>query len=67
MKQCVAALLGFTTIAVASFAIATFIAGLFLLLFLAFLILALTATREKNTRQIALCGPVTLWPIKNSG
>jgi uncharacterized membrane protein YtjA (UPF0391 family) len=41
-----AALLGFTTIAGASFAIAKFLAGLFLLLFLVFLIIALTAARR---------------------
>ena len=42
----IAALLGFTTIAGASFAIAKFIAGLFLLLFVVFLILALTTARS---------------------
>jgi uncharacterized membrane protein YtjA (UPF0391 family) len=42
----VAALLGFTTIAGASFAIAKFLAGLFLLLFLAFLIIGLMAARR---------------------
>jgi uncharacterized membrane protein YtjA (UPF0391 family) len=42
----VAALLGFTTIAGASFAIAKFVAGLFLLLFLVFLILHLTGIRK---------------------
>lgn len=42
----VAALLGFTTIAGASFAIAKFIAGLFLLLFVVFLILAITGLRK---------------------
>ena len=41
-----AALLGFTTIAGASFAIAKFLAGLFLLLFLIFLILGMTAARK---------------------
>ena len=41
-----AALLGFTTIAGASFAIAKFLAGLFLLLFLVFLVIALTAARK---------------------
>jgi uncharacterized membrane protein YtjA (UPF0391 family) len=41
-----AALLGFTTIAGASFAIAKFLAGLFLVLFLVFLILGLTAARK---------------------
>jgi len=41
-----AALLGFTTIAGASFAIAKFLAGLFLLLFLVFLVIALTAGRR---------------------
>jgi uncharacterized membrane protein YtjA (UPF0391 family) len=41
-----AALLGFTTIAGASFAIAKFLAGLFLLLFLVFLILALVGARK---------------------
>ena len=39
----IAAVLGFTTIAGASFAIAKFLAGLFLLLFVVFLIIALTA------------------------
>lgn len=42
----VAALLGFTTIAGASFAIAKVIAGLFLLLFVVFLILAITGLRK---------------------
>jgi len=42
----IAALLGFTTIAGASFAIAKFLAGLFLILFLVFLIIALTAARR---------------------
>jgi len=42
----IAALLGFTTIAGASFAIAKFMAGLFLVLFLVFLVVALTATRK---------------------
>jgi uncharacterized membrane protein YtjA (UPF0391 family) len=41
-----AAVLGFTTIAGASFAIAKFLAGLFLVLFLVFLIIALTAARK---------------------
>jgi uncharacterized membrane protein YtjA (UPF0391 family) len=41
-----AALLGFTTIAGASFAIAKFLAGLFLILFLVFLVLALAAARR---------------------
>jgi uncharacterized membrane protein YtjA (UPF0391 family) len=39
----IAALLGFTTIAGASFAVAKFLAGLFLLLFLVFLVIALAA------------------------
>jgi uncharacterized membrane protein YtjA (UPF0391 family) len=42
----IAALLGFTTIAGASFAVAKFLAGLFLLLFLVFLIIGLTAVRS---------------------
>ena len=42
----VAALLGFTTIAGASFAIAKFLAGLFLLLFLVFLVLAIVGARK---------------------
>ncbi len=42
----VAALLGFTTIAGASIAIAKMLAGLFLLLFLVFLILGVAATRR---------------------
>ena len=42
----VAALLGFTTIAGASIAIAKFLAGLFLALFLVFLIIGLTAARK---------------------
>ena len=41
-----AALLGFTTIAGASFAIAKFLAGLFLILFLVFLIIALSAAKR---------------------
>jgi uncharacterized membrane protein YtjA (UPF0391 family) len=41
-----AALLGFTTIAGASFAVAKFLAGLFLLLFLVFLVIGLTAARK---------------------
>jgi uncharacterized membrane protein YtjA (UPF0391 family) len=39
----IAALLGFTTIAGASFAVAKFLAGLFLVLFLLFLVIALAA------------------------
>ena len=42
----IAALLGFTTIVGASFAIAKFLAGLFLLLFLVFLIIAMMAARR---------------------
>ena len=42
----VAALLGFTSIAGASFFIAKFIAGLFLVLFLVFMILAIAGVRK---------------------
>jgi uncharacterized membrane protein YtjA (UPF0391 family) len=42
----IAALLGFTTIAGASFAIAKFLAGLFLILFLVFLIIAMMAANR---------------------
>jgi len=42
----IAALLGFTTIAGAALGIAKFLAGLFLLLFFAFLIIGLTAARR---------------------
>ncbi len=42
----IAAALGFTSVAGASFAIAKFLAGLFLVLFLIFLILGLTAARK---------------------
>lgn len=42
----VAGLLGFTSIAGASFAIAKFMAGLFLLLFVVFLILAIVGVRK---------------------
>jgi uncharacterized membrane protein YtjA (UPF0391 family) len=42
----IAALLGFTTIAGASIAIAKFLAGLFLLLFVIFLVIAVTAARR---------------------
>jgi uncharacterized membrane protein YtjA (UPF0391 family) len=42
----IAALLGFTTVAGASIVIAKFLAGLFLLLFLVFLIIGLTAARR---------------------
>jgi uncharacterized membrane protein YtjA (UPF0391 family) len=42
----IAALLGFTTIAGASIAIAKFLAGLFLVLFLVFLVIGLMATRR---------------------
>jgi uncharacterized membrane protein YtjA (UPF0391 family) len=42
----ISALLGFTTIAGASFAIAKFLAGLFLVLFLVFLIIAIGAGRR---------------------
>ena len=42
----VAALLGFTTIAGASIAIAKFLAGLFLMLFLVFLVIGMAATRK---------------------
>jgi uncharacterized membrane protein YtjA (UPF0391 family) len=41
-----AAMLGFTTIAGASFAIAKFLAALFLILFLVFLILGMTAAKK---------------------
>ena len=41
-----AGLLGFTTIAGASFAIAKFMAGLFLVLFLVFLVLAIVGVRK---------------------
>jgi uncharacterized membrane protein YtjA (UPF0391 family) len=42
----IAALLGFTTIAGASIAIAKFLAGLFLVLFLVFLILGMSAAKR---------------------
>jgi uncharacterized membrane protein YtjA (UPF0391 family) len=42
----VAGVLGFTSIAGASFAIAKFLAGLFLLLFVIFLILAIAGVRK---------------------
>jgi uncharacterized membrane protein YtjA (UPF0391 family) len=42
----VAALLGFTSIAGASFAIAKFLAGLFLVLFIVFLIIAVAGIRK---------------------
>jgi uncharacterized membrane protein YtjA (UPF0391 family) len=42
----VAAMLGFTNIAGGAFAIAKFLAGLFLVLFLVFLILGVTAARK---------------------
>jgi uncharacterized membrane protein YtjA (UPF0391 family) len=42
----IAAVLGFTTIAGASIAIAKFMAGLFLVLFVVFLVIALTAARK---------------------
>jgi uncharacterized membrane protein YtjA (UPF0391 family) len=42
----VSGLLGFTTIAGASFVIAKFLAGLFLLLFVVFLILAIAGVRK---------------------
>lgn len=42
----IAALLGFTTIAGATFAIAKFLAGLFLVLFLIFLVLGLMGARR---------------------
>ena len=42
----IAALLGFTTIAGASIAIAKFLAGLLLLLFLVFLVIGLAAARK---------------------
>ena len=42
----IAALLGFTTIAGASFAVAKFLAGLFLILFLVFLVIGLSAARR---------------------
>ena len=41
-----AALLGFTTIAGASFAVAKFLAGLFLFLFLVFLVVGIVTARE---------------------
>jgi uncharacterized membrane protein YtjA (UPF0391 family) len=42
----IAAVLGFTSIAGASIAIAKFLAGLFLVLFLVFLVIGLTAARK---------------------
>jgi uncharacterized membrane protein YtjA (UPF0391 family) len=45
----IAAALGFSSVAGASFAIAKFLAGLFLLLFLIFLVLGLTAYRKITT------------------
>lgn len=42
----VAALLGFSTIAGASIAVAKFLAGLFLVLFLVFLVIGMTAARK---------------------
>jgi uncharacterized membrane protein YtjA (UPF0391 family) len=42
----IAALLGFTTIAGASFAVAKFLAGLFLFLFLLFLVIGIVTARE---------------------
>jgi uncharacterized membrane protein YtjA (UPF0391 family) len=42
----ISAALGFTDVAGASFAIAKFLAGLFLVLFLIFLVLGLTAYRK---------------------
>ena len=42
----IAAVLGFTSIAGASIAIAKFLAGLFLILFLVFLVLAIVAARK---------------------
>jgi uncharacterized membrane protein YtjA (UPF0391 family) len=42
----IAALFGFTTIAGASIAIAKFLAGLFLILFVVFLLIALSAGRR---------------------
>ena len=42
----IAAVLGFTTIAGASFAIAKFLAAVFLILFLVFVILGVTAVRK---------------------
>ena len=42
----IAALLGFTSIAGASFAIAKFLAGLFLVLFLVFIILAIVGVKK---------------------
>jgi uncharacterized membrane protein YtjA (UPF0391 family) len=42
----ISGLLGFTTIAGASFAIAKFLAGLFLILFLVFLVLAIAGVRK---------------------
>ena len=42
----IAAVLGFTSIAGASFAIAKFLAGLFLVLFVIFLVLAIAGVRK---------------------
>jgi uncharacterized membrane protein YtjA (UPF0391 family) len=42
----IAAMLGFTTIAGASFAVAKFLAALFLILFVVFLVIALTAVKK---------------------
>jgi len=42
----IAAMLGFTSIAGASFAIAKFLAALFLILFVVFLVIAITAAKK---------------------
>ncbi len=42
----ISAVLGFTTIAGASFVVAKFLAGLFLLMFVIFLIIAVTAVKK---------------------
>jgi uncharacterized membrane protein YtjA (UPF0391 family) len=42
----ISAVLGFTTIAGASFVVAKFLAGLFLLMFVVFLIIAVTAVKK---------------------
>src|SRR5262249_60657002 len=53
----IAALLGFTTIAGAAFGIAKFLAGVFLVLFLVFLILGISATRRLVGFPRRACAP----------
>ena len=66
----IAALLGFTTIAGASFAVAKFLAGLFLLLFLVFLVIGIATASLRRAgvwdRQSSLSAHERLFPMRST-